>query len=93
MAIVYLNAMENSSYLILVNSFLLSISSSAFLIISFFLKDLYKDYKKQVEKTNQMHAELNTHVRLFEGLSQVFQTQMEALQERIVSLEKKRHNE
>lgn len=80
--------MENSSYIVLINSFLLSISSTAFLIISFFLKDLYRDYKKQVEKTNQMHAELNVHVKLFEELTQIFQSQMEELQKRIVLLEK-----
>ncbi len=85
--------MESSSYIVLINSVLLSVSSTAFLIIGFFLKDLYADYKKQVERTNQMHAELNIHVKLFQELTQIFQSQMEEMQKRIVYLEKKHHNE
>lgn len=79
--------MKDPDILIIVNSFLLSMTSAAFLIISFFLKDLYRDFKKQMEKTNGMHAELNIHVKLFQELSQIFQNQMEELNRRITSLE------
>ncbi len=79
--------MKDSSIFILVNSVLLSVTSTAFLIISFFLKDLYKDFKKQIERTNEMHADLNVHVKLFQELSQVFQHQMEELKDRISRLE------
>lgn len=79
--------MQDPNILIVINSFLLSITSAAFLIISFFLKDLYQDFKKQIEKTNQMHAELNVHVKLFQELSQMFQSQMEELSRRVARLE------
>lgn len=79
--------MKDPTILIAINSFLLSITSAAFLIISFFLKDLYQDFKKQIEKTNEMHAELNVHVKLFQELTQMFQNQMEELNRRVARLE------
>lgn len=79
--------MKDPTILVAINSFLLSITSAAFLIISFFLKDIYRDFKKQMEKTQEMHAELNVHVKLFQELSQIFQSQMEELHRRVARLE------
>ncbi len=74
--------------LIAINSLLLSITTAAFLIISFFLKDLYKDFKGQIEKTNALHAQLHVHVKLFQELTQIFRHQIEDLNRRMDRLER-----
>ena len=74
----------------LMNTFLLSIVSVASLIISFFLKDLYQDYKSQAEKVNTLHRELDIHSKLFEELLQITQQQVERLQERLDKLDQRR---
>ena len=75
----------------LMNTFLLSIVSVASLIISFFLKDLYQDYKSQAEKVNTLHRELDIHSKLFEELMHITKQQVERLQERLDKLDQRRN--
>ena len=82
--------MKNPEFVTLMNTLLLSIISVASLIISFFLKDLYQDYKSQVEKVNTLHRELDIHNKLFEELMQITQEQMKRLHERIDKLDQRR---
>ena len=76
----------------LMNTFLLSVVSVASLLISFFLKDLYQDYKKQAEKVNTLHRELGIHNKLFEELMQITQQQLDRLHKRLDKLESQRRD-
>lgn len=81
---------NNPEVLSLVNSFLLSLISFISLIISFLLKDFYRDYKDQIERVNRLHRELNVHSKLFEELMHINNQQIERLHERIDRLEQQR---
>ena len=59
-----------------------------FLVIAYFLKDLHKDFKLMMEKVNNLHAELHTHMTLFENLSKIFQRQIDTLSVRLKKIEK-----
>lgn len=65
------------------NTFLLSVVSIASLIISFFLKDLYQDYKRQTEKVNTLHRELDVHRKLAEERIQLAQQEIDRLHNRL----------
>ncbi len=80
--------MTSTEVLLVVNSILLGLISLAFLIIGYFLKDLHKDFKQMIEKVNNVHGELQSHITLFENLSKLFQKQIDALNERIKKIEK-----
>lgn len=67
---------------------LLGLISLPFLIIAYFLKDLHKDFKHMIEKVNQLHGELHTHISLFENLAKVFQRQIDGLSDRLKKIEK-----
>ena len=82
--------MENPELMTLMNTFLLSVVSIASLIISFFLKDLYQDYKQQSERVNTLRRELDIHSKLFEELMQITQQQVERLHERLDKLDQRR---
>ena len=75
----------------LMNTLLLSVVSIASLIISFFLKDLYQDYKSQAERVNTLHRELDIHSKLFEELMQITQQQVERLHERLDKIDQRRN--
>lgn len=79
--------MENPELITLLNTFLLSVVSATGLLVGFFLKDLYRDYKNQVEKVNALHRELDSHNKLFDELLQITQQQVERLHERINRLD------
>lgn len=81
--------MENPELIALLNTFLLSVASLASLLIGFFLKDLYRDYKNQVEKVNALHRELDSHNKLFDELLQITQQQLDRLHERINRLDER----
>ena len=83
--------MNDPEVITLMNTFLLSVVSVASLIISFFLKDLYQDYKSQAEKVNRLHRELDIHSKLFEELMHITQQQVERLQERLDKLDQRRN--
>lgn len=85
--------MNDSDILVLTNTFLLSIVSIASLLISFFLKDLYQDYKNQADKVNDLHRKLDTHSKLFEELMHIRREQIERLQSRLDELELRHRNE
>ncbi len=80
--------MDTTNILLIVNSVLLGLISLPFLIIAYFLKDLHKDFKHMIEKVNQLHGELHTHISLFENLSKVFQRQIDGLSDRLKKIEK-----
>ena len=80
--------MANTEVLLILNSILLGLISLAFLIIGYFLKDLHKDFKQMMDKVNNVHGELQTHITLFENLSKLFQRQIDSINERIKKIEK-----
>ncbi len=75
--------------IVLFNTFLLSVVSMASLLVGFFLKDLYRDYKNQIEKVNALHRELDSHNKLFNELLQITQQQLDRLHERINRLDER----
>ena len=79
--------MESPELLLLTNTFLLSAVSIASLLISFFLKDLYRDYKNQAEKVNTLHRELEVHRKCSEELMRIRQEHIERLQSQLDELE------
>ncbi|MGB3852340.1 MAG: hypothetical protein WA958_20415 [Tunicatimonas sp.] len=79
--------MENPELITLLNTVLLSVVSMAALLVGFFLKDLYRDYKNQIEKVNALHRELDTHNKLFDELLQINQQQLNRLHERMNRLD------
>ena len=83
--------MKDPELMTLMNTLLLSVVSIASLIISFFLKDLYQDYKSQAERVNMLHRELDIHSKLFEELMQITQQQVERLHERLDKIDQRRN--
>lgn len=84
--------MKDPELMTLMNTFLLSVVSIASLLISFFLKDLYRDYKNQAEKVNTLHRELDIHSKLFDELMQVTQQQLDRLYERLEEMDRQRRH-
>ena len=80
--------MDTTNILLIVNSILLGLISLPFLVIAYFLKDLHKDFKQMMEKVNNLHTELHTHMTLFENLSKIFQRQIDTLSVRLKKIEK-----
>jgi hypothetical protein len=80
--------MDTTQILLIINSVLLGLISLPFLLIAYFLKDLHKDFKQMMEKVNTLHAELHTHISLFENLSKIFQRQIDSLSDRLKKIEK-----
>lgn len=82
--------MEKTEALLLINSVLLGIISIMFLVIGYFLKDLHKDFKILIERVNKLYTDLYSHINLFEGISKMFQKQIDTLENRIEQLEEKK---
>ena len=82
--------MGKTEILLLVNSVLLAIISVMFLVIGYFLKDLHKDFKILIERVNKLYSDLYSHINLFEGISKMFQKQIDTLENRIEQLEEKK---
>ena len=80
--------MEKTQLLLVINSILLGVISLMFVLIGYFLKDLHKDFKHLMERVNKQHAELHTHITMFENLTKLFQRQIDGLNERIKKIEK-----
>lgn len=80
--------MTSTEILLVINSVLLGLMSLMFALIGYFLKDLHRDFKHMMEKVNKLHAELHTHINMFENLTKLFQRQIDGLSERIKKLEK-----
>jgi hypothetical protein len=80
--------MDTTNILLIINSVLLGLISLPFLMIAYFLKDLHKDFKQMMEKVNNLHTELKTHISLFENLAKVFQRQIDGLSDRLKKIEK-----
>lgn len=85
--------MKSPELLLLTNTFLLSALSIASLLISFFLKDLYQDYKKQAERVNTLRRELDVHRKWAEELARIRQEQLERLQSQLDELVSPRRNQ
>ncbi len=81
--------MNNPELITFLNTVLLSVVSMASLLVGFFLKDLYREYKNQVEKVNALHRELDSHNKLFDELLQITQQQIERLDERISRMDER----
>ena len=82
--------MEKSEILLLVNSVLLAIISIMFLVIGYFLKDLHKDFKILIERVNKLYSDLYSHINLFDGISKMFQKQIDTIENRVEQLDEKK---
>jgi len=80
--------MTSTEVLLVLNSILLGLISLTFLIIGYFFKNLHKDFKHMIDKVNNVHGELHTHITLFENLSKLFQRQIDSINDRIKRIEK-----
>jgi len=80
--------MTSTEVILVLNSILLGLISLTFLVIGYFFKDLHKDFKQMIEKVNNVHNELQTHITLFENLSKLFQRQIDSINSRIKKVEK-----
>ena len=80
--------MNNTETLLIINSILLGFIGILFFALSYFLKNLHKDFKLMVEKVNTVHGELYTHLTVFESLTKLFQKQIDGLKKRIKQIEK-----
>lgn len=80
--------MTSTEILLVINSILLGVISLMFVLIGYFLKDLHKDFKHIMERVNKLHAEMHTHITMFENLTKLFQRQIDGLNERIKKVEK-----
>ena len=80
--------MKNTELLLLINSFLLTIVTMAFLVIGYFLKGLHRDFKNLIDRVNSLYTEVNTHVRISDTLSKAFQRQLDNQDQRLDKLEK-----
>lgn len=85
--------MEKTEILLIINSILLGIVSLMFLVIGYFLKDLHKDFKTLIERVNKLYSDLYSHINLFDGISKMFQKQIDKLEERIEELEQNKSND
>lgn len=79
--------MDKMELLLIVNSVLLGFVSILIMVVSYFLKDLHKDFKQLVERVNKVSSDVSTHVNLFDRLSQVFQRQIDNLFTRVYDIE------
>jgi hypothetical protein len=84
------NQMEKTEILLIINSVLLGIISLMFLVIGYFLKDLHKDFKILIERVNKLYSDLYSHINLFDGISKMFQKQIDTIENRIEQLEEKK---
>lgn len=82
--------MAKLEILLIINSILLGIVSLMFLVIGYFLKDLHKDFKILIERVNKLYSDLYSHINLFDGISKMFQRQIDTLENRIDQLEEKK---
>jgi uncharacterized protein Yka (UPF0111/DUF47 family) len=82
--------MQKSEILLIINSVLLGIISLMFLVIGYFLKDLHKDFKVLIERVNKLYSDLYSHINLFDGISKMFQKQIDTLENRIDQLDEKK---
>ena len=80
--------MNNTETLLIINSILLGLIGILFFALSYFLKNLHKDFKNMVEKVNTVHGELYTHLNLFQNLTRLFKKQIKGLKKRIRQIEK-----
>ena len=85
--------MEKTEILLIINSILLGIISLMFLVIGYFLKDLHKDFKILIERVNTLYTDLYSHINVFDGISKMFQKQIDNIENRIEQLEGKKAKE
>lgn len=81
--------MDKTEILLIVNSVLLGVVSILYMVVGYFLKDLHKDFKQLIERVNNLYTDLNTHINLFDRLSQTFQRQINKLSDRLREIESK----
>jgi DNA anti-recombination protein RmuC len=81
--------MQKTEILLIVNSVLLGIISLMFIAISYFFKDLHKDFKVLIERVNKLYSDLYSHINLYDTISKVFQKQIDSLENKIEQLKKK----
>ncbi len=68
--------MENSELLLMANALLMSLLGIGVSVLSFFLKDVYRDHKKLQDKVNTLQREASTHQRLYQEHIKLLQWQV-----------------
>ena len=82
--------MKNPDIIVMINTLLVSIMGVSMSVLSFFLKDVYRDYKKLSEQVNNLHREVSTNVRLFHEQIQLIQKQNERHRQQIERIQQER---
>lgn len=83
-----LRGMKNPEIIIMINTLLVSLMGVSMSVLSFFLKDVYRDYKKLSEQVNHLHREVNTHMRLSQEQMQLAQKLTERHRQQIEQLQR-----
>ena len=78
--------MENTEFFLTINALLLSLVGAGLSVISFFLKDVYRDHKKLQERVNTLQQEVTTHHRLSQERMHLTQQQSDRNREQIEQL-------
>ena len=82
--------METTEILLILNSLLLTLIGFLFFSIGFFLKDLHGEFKNLISKVNEIYTTLHSHITDQLSKVQLFQFQINNLQERVKKLEDKK---
>jgi len=82
--------MDKIEVLLIINSILLSLLALLFGVVTYFLKDLHKEFKKLIEKVNELYSDLHIHITLFDKISSLFEKRIDNLEQRVEDLEDKK---
>lgn len=75
----------NTETLLLLNSILTTTAGALFLVMGYFFRDLHKDFKKLIDRVNQLSRQLSTHIAKTESTAE----EIERLRKRLAALESK----
>lgn len=78
--------MENSELLLAANALLVGILGVGISVLSFFLKDVYRDFKKLQDKVSTLQQEATTHQRICQEHIRLIQLQAKHNREQLEQL-------
>jgi len=82
--------MEKLEVYLLLNSVMVGLLTLLAGVVGFFLRDLHKEFKRLIEKVNDLSGQVHTHVNLFDRMTGLYEKRLDKQDARIDHLEKKR---
>lgn len=79
--------MEQLEMYLILNSVLIGVLTILGGVVGFFLRDMHKEFKRLIEKVNELSGRLNTHVSLFDRMANLYEKRMDKQDDRIATLE------